>query len=884
MFFFIIIKTRFIFNTFVMDIQKIIISTLITVFWLFFILSLTYFNTPSGTSGFSIPEISVWYNELIYSGSDISLQSTREADLEEGKFFIDQVNYIDSAFFSWKDYKKEISNRDVTFHIWEWLYVFDLYDISYHYTIKNKDFSIEPKSPGKFFVDTRESSDIKIFSFDSIINIKLFALNSTESMTSLVMYPHMFFGFNSVRNKFLKNADVLRIESVSKIFYVNESFLSNNKDLNQKFFEKLYPSIDQAALTFFKKFFYLSYSSTEFDKYNMKNISALLYKDKNLFWMRYIEKYFTFFFNKEKKTAYYRKNILSNLNILFSQKISQASWTKIKDEIISDLNNLKNVSEVDYTDFQQILTFYYKNLLKVNSIDYINSTILLSNIILSEWEKNVFESQISSFYLNKIYALVDNKTYSGEYLQQNLLIFLQHFLEENNLQLKDGELLLEENQEIILSLDYLSYFLKNILLYNISFSDSWNLDNLFSIINIYLGINKNIITYYKNPGRTETLIVEYQMILNKFLDEMRKNFFETELNKRGLLILNSNNPLVSTQLVKLNTIMNMILDFYNKNKSVLSEKNMNYNMLYSKNKITYNEYYSALSNHPEYLIKYDKAKNDLLSAQTIFEKNQIISLNEDTLVQYLSQFQGVDISNMSYKIIGDKYYEVDNIYISGEKFSFSLYPNEFYRIDQIVKNGQKLSGSYELESLKQDLALKYEEVSEEEKYKYEFPRFFINTFFNTQETTSKIYEENPETERTEDRTITFFKRDKLFWDKWDFSVLNWYLDMKYDDVWVELNPNNQYNISINKWVLKTRIEINGTLREIVWVLRSEYVFSDTEHFFRNMYITFYDADNYGKWQDWALFWGKEFRIVRRIDILKFKTEMNKEITRIYTNN
>lgn len=867
-----------------MNIQKIIISTLITVFWLFFILSLTYFSTPSGTSGFSIPEVSVWYNELIYSGSDISLQSTLETDLKEGKFFIDQVNYIDSVFFYWKDYKKEISDRNVTFNIWEWLYLFDLYDISYNYSVKSKDFWIKPKSPGKFFVDARNTADIKIFSFDSIVNIQLFASHSAEYMTSLVIYPHMFFGFNAVRNKFLKNADVLRIESVSKIFYVNESFLSDQKDLNQKFFEKLYPSNDQTVLTFFQKFFYLSYSVTEFDKYNIKNISASLYKDKSLLWIGYIEKYFVFFFNKEKKAAYYRKNILSNLNTLFSQKISNATLAKAKDSIISDLNSLKEVSEADYVDFQKIMTFYYKNLLKINSIDYINSTIILSNILVSGWEKNVFEAQISSFYLNRIYALVDNKTYSWNYLQQNLLIFLQHFLQENNLQIKDGELLVEENQEIILSLDYLSYFLKNILLYNISFSDAWNLDNLFSIINIYLGINKNIISYYKNAGRTETLIVEYQMILNKFLDEIRKNFFETELNKRGLLILNSNNPLVSAQVEQLNTVINSILDFYNKNKSVLSEKNMNYNMLYSRNKFTYNEYYSALSNHPEYLIKYDQAKSDLLNAQTVFEKNQIISLSEESLVTYLSQFQGVDTSNMSYKIIGDEYYEVDNIYINGEKFSFFLYPNEFYRVDQIVKSWQKLSGSYELESLKQDLALRYEEVSEEEKYKYEFPRFFVNTFFNTPETTSKIYEETQETERTEDRTITFFKRDKLFWDKWDFSVLNWYLDIKYDDVGVELNPNNQYNISIKKWVIKTKLDVNGTLRDVVGVLKSEYVFSDTEHFFRNMYISFYAADNYGKGEEVALFWGKEFRIVRRIDILKFKTEMNKEITRIYTNN
>gem|GEM_PF-3051415 len=144
------------------------------------------------------------------------------------------------------------------------------------------------------------------------------------------------------------------------------------------------------------------------------------------------------------------------------------------------------MNQADFQDFQTILSFYYKNLLKINSIDYIKSTIVLSQIISSVSEKNTFQPYASSFYLNRIYALVDNQTYSNNYLQQNLFIFLQYFLQENNLQLKDGELLIDENQEIILSLDYLSYFLKNILLYNVSFSDTLKFDNLLSIINIYL--------------------------------------------------------------------------------------------------------------------------------------------------------------------------------------------------------------------------------------------------------------------------------------------------------------------------------------------------------------------------------------------------------------
>lgn len=145
-------------------------------------------------------------------------------------------------------------------------------------------------------------------------------------------------------------------------------------------------------------------------------------------------------------------------------------------------------------------------------------------------------------------------------------------------------------------MDYLSYFLKNILLYNVSFVETSKFEDILSIVNIYLEMNKNIAAYYKNSGRQETLIVEYHRIYNKFLIEMRTAFLE-ELSERWLLVLNLNNSMTSPQLIQFDKIMKNIFDFYNKNKSILSDKNLNYNQLYSKNRLLYKEY-SALSNHP----------------------------------------------------------------------------------------------------------------------------------------------------------------------------------------------------------------------------------------------------------------------------------------------
>lgn len=867
-----------------MNIQKIIISLLVAIFWLFFTISVTYFNQTASQSSFSIPEISVGYNELISSWSQMILQPVQAQEITSWKFFVDQLNYIDSVIFSGKNYSRETLDRNVNINIEEGLYLFDLYDISYNYSIKNKDFTIQPKSPWKFFVDSRNHADIKIFSFDSIVNISLLSSPSKENMTSLVIYPHMFFWFNIGRNKFLKNADILRIESISKIFYVNQSFLDDNKELNQKFFTQLYPRSDRSALQFFKNFFSFSYSLNEFEKYNLDKIQELLYKDKNLFGISYIEKYFVFFLNKEKKIAYYKKNILSKLNLLFQKDKDKNFYENTKNDIVLDLKKLETLSQSDFQNFQNIIAFYYKNLLKVNSIDYITSTLALWDILAGWWKESQLKSNISSFYLNKIYTLVDNQTHSNTYLQEHIFTFLQFFLQENNLQLKDGVLLIDENQEIVLRLDYLAYFLKNILLYNVSFSDTSKFEDVLSIVNIYLEINKNIAIYYKNSGRQETLIVEYHRIFTKFLSEMRTAFFQEDLNERWLLVLNLNNSMTSQQLVQFDKIMKNIFDFYNKNKSLLSEKNLNYNQLYATNRLLYTEYYSALSNHPEYLIKYDKVKSDLLNAQTIFEQNQYVALSKEELIKYLSQFQWIDTSHVVYKIISDSYYEISNIAINGEVFSFSLYPREFYRLDNLKRNGQKLSGSYELDSIKADLAIMYKQVSEEERPKYDFTRFFLNTFFNTQQITGKIYEWNNETEVVEDRTITFFKRDKLFGEKGDFQSLKGFLDIKYDDVQVSLDANNQYNISIEKALLSTSVPVNDGQEQVIAKVRSQYVFSDKDHYFKNMYITFYDTNNYSRGEEILLFWGKEFRIIRKIDTIKMKEELPKEIQKIFENN
>ena len=96
-----------------------------------------------------------------------------------------------------------------------------------------------------------------------------------------------------------------------------------------------------------------------------------------------------------------------------------------------------------------------------------------------------------------------------------------------------------------------------------------------------------------------------EILFNLGIAYCRKGLFKTS-HDYFLKVLNLQISYINTALVKKNIAFCMI-------------KNENYNELYSQNKTIYSEYYSALNNYPEYLIKYDKVKSDLLDARTIFE-------------------------------------------------------------------------------------------------------------------------------------------------------------------------------------------------------------------------------------------------------------------------
>lgn len=858
-----------------MNTQKLIITFLIVFFSLFFIIATTYHFPSTQIKESDIPQTEIWMTEFVATSSGYSFISFASTGaLQEWKQYKDVINFTDTAYILGKGYSKNVSWNNVTFWVKNWgLVLFDLYDISNNYIINGEWFKIKVKSPGKMLVDTRERN-VKIFSLSSVFSIDL--LNEGKEMTTLALHPKMFFSFNESRNKFLKNADLLRLETLTSIFYFNDEILSDDKTVNPNFLKKIWYAQDKKTISFFQNVFGLIFSSDNIEKYNEENIKQQLIPVKDLGWTKYIDEYFLLFLNDQKKVAYYKKKVVANLNRWFDKQMVLS-----KGDILNDINAFKELNENEFHKFLPVLYFYYNAYLKINSLDYIKNTTILSEIIM-EVNGNKKDVLKSYFYLNKIYSLVNNKTFDNGDLQSNFLEFLKLYFDEKHISLNGGFQLTIKDIKMVWELDYMSLFIKNILIHDITFSNTSKLVNVFWIFKIYASINENINTM-KNNSKAETIIVENNLIIEKILKEMRENFFETDLNQKSLLVL-KNEVNFSVELVNsINVAVEMFFHFYDLKKWSLSEKNQIYSSMYTTNKELYTQYFLAISNYPEYEGKYDLLTKELFNTKTILENKEDIVLSRQNLLAYLSQFESVDTSAFEYAIVGKTYYKITNINVNGELFSFNLYPKDANKMKDIYRNGEKLQQTYELDLIEDDLLAASEWLAaDEDGSKYDFKKFFLNTFFAENKKQTKKFVDD-EVVNTDSKNIQIFKRDKLLWERWEFSLLKGYMDMKYNNIEVTEN-RSWYDIVLKDVFIETTIKNGDTNIPVVGQLTAQYVFSSKDHYFKNIAIQFLSPEAYSEWDMIYMFDGKTFNINKNINIVDFKSEMNSIILDYFTNN
>jgi len=81
-------------------------------------------------------------------------------------------------------------------------------------------------------------------------------------------------------------------------------------------------------------------------------------------------------------------------------------------------------------------------------------------------------------------------------------------------------------------------------------------------------------------------------------------------------------------------------------------------------------------------------------------------------------------------------------------------------ITNITVNGDQKNFQYKLERIEQEWSEKFDTAPEDDKQRYDFTRFFLNTFFQNVSDTGEIFVKDRDS-LSEDKTKIVFKRDIL---------------------------------------------------------------------------------------------------------------------------
>lgn len=831
-----------------MSVSKVLFTILfVFIFWFFLFIS-TFSKTKEVVTFQNNNEI--WY---------IDLSNKKLDDIKVNENIGYNLNNVDNVYFNISE-KSDFTLNNNIFKLSKWLFLFNLYDLSTDYKIVWNWFTLKPISPWIFFMDLNDENNLKIFSIDSLLDMELLNLKDNSVSNQLKIYPNIWVKFNPKRNALVKNTDFLRTQLLVNFKYFPNKLFVNNK-INIDWISKAYSYYDKESLDFLSSVFEYEYLSDQDFRDNAKILSST-----TVSWLKYIEKYYTFFLNDNKKIIYLKNKIIDNLNSLY---YSKSKFEELSQEFRQDFESLKILDSNEYEKFKSILDHYYK-------LSFVNKNIETKDLSLSYLEVlKIYNNKNtkllkSSFYLNSIFSLSNS---SKNNLNEQLYLYIDALFEENwiILKMEDRKITFnEKNLSNVYLLQNLAFYIKNIASNNLEIKTVWDFDNYIELFEYFYVINKSLDLVNKDVN-IETNIVEFYDFYSWTVKNIRELFFKRELSDKWLLVLEKKDY-SKKSLLELNNLMSNIFKYYKSNEEFLSDKNKIIWLSYQRVNKSFEQYYLAISNYNEYIITYDKTTSTLFWSDTIYSQQQEQVVSKENLLKYLKKFVWFDLENLEVKIIDENYYEISSIYINGIEFSFDIYPKRLNMLTNIrwawlekLKNS-----SYELDTLE----LEYEELAKNSDWdsKYDFSYFFINTFFSNNNWNIKVDFNNETQEIVEDKIITIFKRDRLFWSKWDFNILKPELTFNYRDVVVELKDNN-YDINLKNWKYLANLNIENTSFSLEVIIDWKYNFE--KHSFENLSIKLIDKE----WSDDSniqyLLWWKTIKIPWVIKTVDFKKEFEK---------
>jgi len=338
------------------------------------------------------------------------------------------------------------------------------------------------------------------------------------------------------------------------------------------------------------------------------------------------------FLNSQKKSTYLKKEIIKNLSLLFNEKIEDQKkltpevYDNLQETIIGQLDELtiSFPEEVEYAE--NMLLMYYTHYLRIDSVEYIDSVFTLGNILM-HLSRSSTMIQKSSFFVNKIYALIEDESYPTRFLSNYLTIYLKNYFDERTLPsggsierhhiAKAAYELKISDEDFIQELEYMAYFLKAVIENSTIENEKHDMPSYLMLIDQYMRINTYIQKFYFNT-KTSTLVsntisTEYKELLSHLQKEILNTFFaiKEETEDQPMTLAQKLPRIEEIQHLE-KSINNMILfiEINSENKTdVLKQELKTF-------KDTYHKYFNILQSYDTYIDSFIKNNQTLQVAQT----------------------------------------------------------------------------------------------------------------------------------------------------------------------------------------------------------------------------------------------------------------------------
>lgn len=673
------------------------------------------------------------------------------------------------------------------------------------------------------FIDTSTQADrYFVAPLNSIVELTFTSMENDRNYNTIFLFPWQYIIFNPNRNSFYANADIARMQQLTEIGYIS-------------YFQKS----DTRLIDFIG-------DNTNYQKYTevlkTKNtryqsiINQLQWMDFDFYkWFNPFERYFWLFINPEKKKLFYQNKVLDlYMSILVWNEFNSGKINEAK----NNLEILRSFNQEGYDILREKILFY-------NSIMFRDTNPQNIPIRTSLASLEVNDSSYSTEFLSWVFYTYN--TSSVEYSDIYMTILTKNYI----------DLIFDNYRAYPSAHQYFSLLLQEKLLEVLRNPEGFSNDYIILYLSEYLRFAT--MSFTSSNQEKKSLLYIYEDVIDLLEQYMRSEFFQQERSTNDLLLLNPRNSISLSDYQDLRMNIINILSFYTENDNLLSSvilRDVQLREIFREKSRLLREYLSALENYESYTLQYDSVSRDLLRFGREWEQNQV---TEQDIVQYLSQFHGFWLANISIEIDEDWDARVERVGLSWRVLSFTLSPGNWNRLREIVIDGQRLNFEYPLDSIKLNYDEQIKTVPQHEKDRYDFSKFFVNTFINQPQVIEQEEFQERDIVIQEDRVIWVFKRETLLSDDGEFS---WIKNVQFTfnnvivsrkdsgfDIWFD-----DVSLQIHTPEVRSDNILNGFF---TW----KYIMTDTDGIFEKIQIQIYvDLQR----SERTVFWNNRLNILWQI--------------------